>query len=104
MASVGVRKSDRVEPSTDFGSIIDQLTADKGWSLEYTLCLTWRQTEALYERYWDRKIFELQLLGKVFHPAPKDNTVHHDASTDEGLAEAMSAVGATMGKIPAKAI
>jgi hypothetical protein len=56
---------DGVEIPRDFGSTVDLITTDKGWSIEYVLELTWRQVYALVERYWHRRSLEMALAARM---------------------------------------
>lgn len=78
------------------------MTADKGWTLEYVLSLTYRQFACLYERLWARKGWEIDLslamnpfVSREEKPdAPEaSDVVHHDASTADGFLAAASALG-----------
>lgn len=77
-------------PASDFASMVDQMVADKGWTLEYVLALTYRQFECLYERMWDRKTWEIEVTIKTGPfgggDDEKDKPEAIDATTDGGLA------------------
>jgi hypothetical protein len=45
--------------------MVDCLTSDKGWTLEYVLALTYRQFACLWERYIHRKEWDIDLAIKL---------------------------------------
>ena len=66
------------------------------------MSLTYRQTAAIYERYWERKVWEIE-VGVVTNPmasfdddkketgvTPLNNDVI-DATTDEGISQLIKA-------------
>jgi len=60
--------------------------------------LTYRQIECLWERYWDRKLWDIEVQAAMnpFGGSDEDETnpdgssVAIDATTDEGLAQLQS--------------
>ena len=71
--------------------MIEALTL-RGWSLEYALALTYRQVGCLWERYWKRKTWEIEVsiktnpmaMGEGDSPssAPTIDAAYRDWETD----------------------
>jgi hypothetical protein len=64
--------------------------SERGWTIEYIESLTYRCVACLWERYWDRERYKIELAVKM-NPfgggsGKKDdpNTTYIDATTDEG--------------------
>jgi hypothetical protein len=56
--------------------------------MEYVLGLTWRQIDCLWERYWERKMWELEiniLTNPMAGDGGESDVPTIDATTDEGL-------------------
>lgn len=78
--------------------MVDQISADKGWTLDYILSLTYRQVAMIYERLWDRKSWEIELsiASNPFCGSDDESDTSADGfnlldgTTDEGLQDIAS--------------
>lgn len=105
--SLRPKKTSRIRaPASDFASMVDQITADKGWSLSYVLDLTYRQFECLYERMWDRLTWNIEVAiktGPFGGGEEPDKATHIDATTPGGLAHVSQQLGISVKQRPMKA-
>jgi hypothetical protein len=70
-------------------SLIDLISTDKGWSIEYCQRLTYRQVWFFIERYWDRKALEVAQAVHLnpFTSGKEKGKADIDATGDGGLAQ-----------------
>lgn len=96
--------------------MVDCITGDKGWTLEYVLALSFRQVATIWERYWDRTMWKLAQQAKMSGlgllgggsgsgdsglTGSPDSEKFIDATSDDGIME-MQARGLPIKFIPAQ--
>ena len=100
--------------------MVDCITGDKGWTLEYVLALSFRQIATIWERYWDRTMWKLAQQAKMSGLGllgggtssntssgesgltdSSDSAKFIDATSDDGIME-MQARGLPIKFIPAQ--
>ena len=45
--------------------MLDIISTAKGWSIEYTLFCTYRQIACLWERYWDKQVWDFKQQARL---------------------------------------
>ncbi len=74
--------------------MLDFISSDKGWTLEYCNELSFWQVMTLWERYWTRRQLEIHIIVKTSpfgssEPEKDPNTI--DANSDDGWAKLATA-------------